>query len=228
MNNDKESPYPAQGFGAIRALAMPKDGSFFAYGFASGDGVKGKVRGFKYPEGDTLFQFGKGEDAVEQLIFSPLDGTLAVSRQDGKIQRWDPRKKHSLRAPPYTSRVPVLAFDPNRPVLVMTSKEVVRFWNYKESGWGWVGGEIKLATAATALAFVPDGKYLAVGEAGGDVTLWDVADRKRVHTFRGHRGEVLGLAVCPDGKQLATGGADGTARLWDLRGALVAAGREQP
>ena len=93
-------------------------------------------------------------------------------------------------------------------------------WDWTEHQPGpereaWVGSEI------TALAYSPDGKYLAVGVSGGGTTFWDVRDdlpskRKRVRTFPRHEGAVLALAFSPDGRTLAIGAADGKVRLHDL------------
>jgi WD40 repeat protein len=70
-----------------------------------------------------------------------------------------------------------------------------------------------------AAAFSPDGKYLATGDKGGHIVVWDVATGKEkttldspgMYTWDGRQrihsiGGIRGLAFSPDGKHLAVGG----------------------
>jgi WD40 repeat protein len=108
------------------------------------------------------------------------------------------------------------------------------------------GGEPKVIAThdrrVTAIAFSPDGKWLASSDADGLVALTNLATHKRdlvlKHSVRSNgelsTGSVHSLAFSPDGKVLATGFTDwvehrklgsmpiGAVRLWDLT-----TGREQ-
>jgi WD40 repeat protein len=65
------------------------------------------------------------------------------------------------------------------------------------------------------LAYSPDGKRLAMGSIEGIVEVWDTQTGQKIHTFKGHAGNVGKLAFSPDGTRLVTGGSDGTLRWWD-------------
>ena len=71
--------------------------------------------------------------------------------------------------------------------------------------------------AVLSVAFSPDGKTLAAGDAGGAVQLWAVATRQPIGVpLIGQGAPVNSVAFSPDGKTLATGDAVGTIRLWDV------------
>jgi WD40 repeat protein len=66
------------------------------------------------------------------------------------------------------------------------------------------------------LAIAPDDSWLATGDHGGTVRIWDTATGRARATLTGHRGHrVMTMAISPDSSWLATGGTDGVARIWD-------------
>ncbi|MFM7103004.1 MAG: WD40 repeat domain-containing protein, partial [Verrucomicrobiota bacterium] len=66
-----------------------------------------------------------------------------------------------------------------------------------------------------AVAFSPDGAWLAAGGMGGEVRVYQTADGKRVATLPGHEGAVFAVAFSPEGSRLYTGGFDGLVRIFD-------------
>jgi hypothetical protein len=77
------------------------------------------------------------------------------------------------------------------------------------------GGHPARTDGVNALAFSPDGKYLAYAE-GKIVTLCDFATGTEVRKFQGHTLAVTSLAYSSDGYTLATAAGDGPARLWEV------------
>jgi len=92
--------------------------------------------------------------------------------------------------------------------------------------WRWIAttsgtNETCLGDRVNALAFSPDGRWLASGSGepsrGGEVWVWEAASRSRVFGLpQLHSDAVLTLAFSPDGRWLATGGADRFARLIEM------------
>jgi hypothetical protein len=68
-----------------------------------------------------------------------------------------------------------------------------------------------------AVAFSPDGAYVAADDDNGSTYVWDVATRTLTATLRdpGSQG-VLGVAFSPDGNELAAADYNGAAYLWDM------------
>ncbi|MDZ7954253.1 NB-ARC domain-containing protein [Nostoc sp. DedQUE09] len=67
-----------------------------------------------------------------------------------------------------------------------------------------------------SVAFSPDGKLLALGDANGEIHLYQVSDWKQIFICKGHTNWVVSLAFSPDGNILASSSTDYTVKLWDI------------
>jgi len=65
-----------------------------------------------------------------------------------------------------------------------------------------------------AVAFSPDGQYLAATPGDGGIHLWRVADRARLGVLYGHAGLIWSLVFSPDGQWLVSAGADREVCVW--------------
>ncbi|MBK8258766.1 MAG: hypothetical protein IPK82_39680 [Polyangiaceae bacterium] len=66
-----------------------------------------------------------------------------------------------------------------------------------------------------SLSFSPDGTKLAAAVNGGEVIVWDVAQKKELLRTKGHTVNVVWVEFSPNGRQLASAGLDGVIRVWN-------------
>jgi WD40 repeat protein len=71
-------------------------------------------------------------------------------------------------------------------------------------------------TSTRAAVFSPVGTYLATGDRGSTVRVWDW-DLLVPVELNGHSGAVYALAYSPDGTRLASAGSDGIVRVWNMK-----------
>lgn len=189
-------------------------GPYAAMGYGDGS-MKGVVMLYRWWDSQVA-DFGRlGGAPVRQVTLSPREDLIAVGLADGGllVHSFDKKLSRDLRGDPSRKAPPVLAFAPDRSILAVGTSETVCLW--APYSWRW---EVRFTAPAEvlALAYSPDGKYLAAVGAGGMVTLWAARDGSQSGVLKGHRGAVHAVAWAPDGRTLVTGGSDGTVRLWPV------------
>ena len=72
------------------------------------------------------------------------------------------------------------------------------------------------ASPCNAVAWSPDGQWLASGHNDGKVYLWEVARGHEIRRFRDHTDVVSSLVFAPDGRHLYAGSFDRSVCLWEI------------
>lgn len=106
-----------------------------------------------------------------------------------------------------------LAYSPDSTILAIASS--IGTWLYDSNS----GNELALLTkdgeGVNSIGFSPDGKTLAAACGNKLVRLWNVETRKLMHTFMGHRYDIIGLSFSPDGTTFASWSDNGL-HIWDI------------
>jgi WD40 repeat protein len=95
---------------------------------------------------------------------------------------------------------------------VSTGKQVV-IWDVAT---GSVARRLGMAEVPYRLEFSRDGKWLAVGDRGGAIVIWNATSLDSIATIATGGGTVLGLDFSVDGWLLASASDDGVARVWRM------------
>ncbi|MBL7218975.1 MAG: protein kinase [Phycisphaerae bacterium] len=85
--------------------------------------------------------------------------------------------------------------------------EGVKFWALETR---------RLRGRQTAMAFSPDGRWIATTGEAGTIRILDAATGKLDRMFVGHRGTVFDLSFSKDSRLLASASKDGTSIIWDF------------
>jgi RNA polymerase sigma factor (sigma-70 family) len=151
---------------------------------------------WQVPGGSRVWQASPPEGVVERLCFSCDGRSLAALHQDGNVSLIETAtgmKRARLRQPrPRQSG--------NRMAVTVAGRPFTLFPEHGDQ--------------PLALAFSPNGRFLATARDDSGVRLWDVLAVKEAARFKSEQGGVTSLAFTPDGRRLIAGGMDTTTVVW--------------
>ncbi len=168
-------------------------------------------------ESGQLIRTFKGHvGRVTDIAFSP-DGTfLASAGLDGCVKVWDAKSDpESIPLSGPLARLFVVLSPGGRTALTCLGESTIQLWNTTTGKP--LFEPLKLEHNQVSFDFTADGNRLALTDQGKNVTIWDVATGKIVHTFK-HDGPPHGrAALSPDGKWFACSGPEGGLQVWDVQ-----------
>jgi WD40 repeat protein len=189
----------------VYTVAFSHDGKTLASGSADGT-----IKLWDVPDGTVRSTINVLLDAIHGVAFSPDDKTLASADMESKtVKLWDlmtGKERATLKG--HIRDVLSVSFSPDGMLLASGSRDLtVKFWDPAKSdaaALATLGGQ---ATDVVFVAFSPDGKTLAT-PSQWDVNLYDVDQRKKRTTLKGHRDNLNSVAFSKDSATLVSGSSD--------------------
>ncbi|MDB9527611.1 WD40 repeat domain-containing protein [Oscillatoria sp. CS-180] len=150
-----------------------------------------------------------------QLLSSHDDQTLRCWQFSQARQCWLPQER--LQIPDTSMTSALITSIQGQYWAVGTEAGRAHIWNRTQQSW--LTGFIRLPNSITALAFSDDEVFLAVGDAVGTVTVWNLPERMLCwQKKQAHADRVMSLTFTPDSERLFSGSRDRTIKTWDNRG----------
>jgi WD40 repeat protein len=206
----------------VFGLSQSPDGSRVAVG-----GVDKLVRVFAVVDGVEVMRCDNHLDWVLGTAFT-ADGARVVSASRDKALKLIDGMTGRLVDDVNRAREPLLclaAFSRENLVVVGSDSGSLRLHRMEPRGGRLAEGDDKelsfvreldrLPGAVQALAFSPDGAWIAAGGDAGEIRVFRAKDGRRMATVSGKTGPVFALAFSPDGTRVAAGGQDGKIRIYD-------------
>ena len=111
-----------------------------------------------------------------------------------------------------------LVLHPKKDRIISARDGVISVWDFKGVLLDQFGTDDREGISFTSMDISADGKYLIVGDEISELTLWDLEEKKMVHRFEAHLGNITQVKFSPKDYQLLTYGDDEMIKLWDLSG----------
>ena len=148
------------------------------------------------------------------------DGKYIISTSGDSIKKWDYRTGRLIRTfGNHVGAINKIIYSPTGKFIVSAGDDrkliIWKSLNCEQQS------QIETGIIANAISISPDEKYLAIGGNDKKIQIWNIALRKHIHTFTGHRGSINSLCFTPDGSYLISGSSDRTIKVWYIGDMII-------
>ncbi len=166
-------------------------------------------------EEEVVTTLGSHRETVNSIAFSPDGQRLVSASDDYTFKLWDvPGKRHlstlSHKTNGVQSQIKAVSFSPDGQKIV-TAGWHVKIWDIHTLREIMT---IRHAEWVFAVAFSTDGKFLATGDASGQIKVRNLQSQQDVVQFQGDPDFMTAVKFSPDDQTLASAGYNGGVKLW--------------
>jgi WD40 repeat protein len=200
-----------KGTAKVKTVALTPNAKVLAVGGAAKD-----IHLFEIATGNVLSTLKGHSAAVTCVAWSQNGKTLASCSDDKSVRIWDaPTGKLEYTLEGHTGSVAAVNWFAKTLASAGADSQAI-LWN---AGSGQKIKSLALKNPVESLARTEDGKYLATGDRGSNITLWDVATGVSLNHLErvGNPPGVSALAWSPKLPLIASGRANHKIQLWDTR-----------
>ena len=202
----------------VTSLAFSPDGSTLVSGGGS------QLLLWNAETGAQTGEIGGHQSNGWSIAFSPDGSTLASTGGSHTVHLWDVNNrqhKATFIAERTDDWIGSIALSPDGKTLAGEGGWRIYLWDIENTYLktimkGFTGSSVS-GGGIRALAFSPDGRFLASGSGHTDmkIQVW-YSERTHKATLTGHTEGITSIAFHPNSRTLASGSSDQTVRLWDI------------
>jgi WD40 repeat protein len=195
----------------INVLAVSPDAGWLACGSENSS-----IRMIALNGAEKNFEMKGHKGKINSLVFSLDSRNLYSAALDGKVLKWEIAARTYTDITTGTTQITSIDISYNGSYLAgVRSDGTAVVWDP-----GKISDSFSIAAAnknIKVVRFNPDKNILALGDAEGNVELWDIVLRQKISEVKAHDGQVNDIRFNAKLNQMATAGNDKNLKIYNIR-----------